>query len=92
MVHHMQYLDNSDYITRVMRADQDDVSSDAELEEVEGEAYLKGNLILRKKVFPPYFGCAFPYLLPPLAAFTGAIFLNPPPKRCIFFKFKNFFF
>ena len=48
MVHHMQYLDNSDYITRVMRADQDDVSSDAELEEVEGEAYLKGNLILRK--------------------------------------------
>ena len=44
----MQYLDNSDYITRVMRADQDDVSSNNELEEVEGEAYLKGNLILRK--------------------------------------------
>ena len=48
IVHHMQWLDNPDYIKRVFNADQDDVDSNEELENVEGEAYLKGNLLFRK--------------------------------------------
>lgn len=48
MVHHMQWLDNSDYIRRVFAADMDDVDGNIELEEIEGEAYLKGNLFFRK--------------------------------------------
>lgn len=48
MIHHTQYLDNPDYITRIMAVDQDDVDGNLELEEIEGEAYLKGNLVFRK--------------------------------------------
>ena len=48
MVHHHQYLDNPDYMRRIMRVDQDDVANSNELEEIEGEAYLKGNLMFRK--------------------------------------------
>lgn len=48
ITHHMQWLENPDYIRRVFKADQDDVESNEELENVEGEAYLKGNLLFRK--------------------------------------------
>lgn len=47
LIHHMQNLDNGDYMRRVM-ANASDVIDSNELEELEGEAYLKGNLLLRK--------------------------------------------
>ena len=48
IVHHHQWLENPDYFMRVLSASQDDVASNKELEEIEGEAYLKGNLLFRK--------------------------------------------
>ena len=48
IVHHMQWLDNPDYIRRVFNVNQDDIDSNNELEDIEGEAYLKGNLLFRK--------------------------------------------
>ena len=44
----MQWLDNPDYVKRVFNVDQDDVENNKELEDIEGEAYLKGNLLFRK--------------------------------------------
>ena len=48
MVHHHQWLDNSDYVRRVFANYPSDLINNAELEEIEGEAYLKGNLLFRK--------------------------------------------
>lgn len=44
----MQWLDNPDYIRRVFALPQDSIADNKELEDVEGEAYLKGNLLFRK--------------------------------------------
>ena len=46
MVHHNQNLDNSDYLRRVYKGG--DLVDSPELEEIEAEAYLKGNLNFRK--------------------------------------------
>ena len=46
LVHHMQWLDNPDYIRRVYRTEK--ILGNAELEEIESEAYLKGNVLFRK--------------------------------------------
>ena len=48
MVHHNQWLENPDYIRRVFAQNQDSIADNPELEEIEGEAYLKGNLLFRK--------------------------------------------
>ena len=47
LVHHMQNLDNHDYLMRVFTQPEDLVDN-PQLEEIEGEAYLKGNLFFRK--------------------------------------------
>ena len=47
IVHHMQNLDNTDYLRRVFNQPEDLVDN-PQLEEIEGEAYLKGNLLFRK--------------------------------------------
>lgn len=47
LVHHMQNLDNHDYLMRVFTQPEDLVDN-PQLEEIEGEAYLKGNLLFRK--------------------------------------------
>lgn len=47
LVHHMQNLDNPDYFRRVA-ANSTSVVGDKQLEEIEGDAYLRGNLLLRK--------------------------------------------
>lgn len=52
LVHHMQNLDNPDYFRRVA-ANSTSVVGDKQLEEIEGDAYLRGNLLLRK--FTEYF-------------------------------------
>lgn len=46
IVHHNQTLDNGDYIRRIYR--NDNVVDNPELEEIESEAYLKGNIFFRK--------------------------------------------
>ena len=46
MVHHHQNLDNGDYLRRIYK--DADVVDSPELEEIEAEAYLKGNLMFRK--------------------------------------------
>ena len=47
LVHHNQNLDNSDYIRRVFNQPQD-LAGNLQLEEIEGDAYLRGNLLFRK--------------------------------------------
>jgi hypothetical protein len=42
----MQWLDNPDYIRRTYRTEK--ILGNAELEEIESEAYLKGNILFRK--------------------------------------------
>ena len=46
IVHHNQTLDNGDYIRRIYANDM--IVDNPELEEIEAEAYLKGNLLFRK--------------------------------------------
>lgn len=46
MVHHHQNLENGDYLKRVYRNDK--IIDNPELEEIESEAYLKGNVLFRK--------------------------------------------
>ena len=46
MVHHNQNLDNEDYLKRVYKSV--DLVDSPELEEIESEAFLKGNLLFRK--------------------------------------------
>ena len=48
MIHHSQYLDNPDYIRRVFAGSQDSLDDNKELEDVEADAYLRGNLLFRK--------------------------------------------
>ncbi len=48
MVHHSQCLDNEDYVKRVFAGPQDNLDDNPELEEIEGDAYLRGNLLFRK--------------------------------------------
>ncbi len=47
LIHHNQNLDNSDYIRRIFNSPQDLVEN-PELEELEGDAYLRGNLLFRR--------------------------------------------
>ena len=47
LVHHNQNLENSDYLRRVLGR-PDDLVDNAQLEEIEGDAYLRGNLLFRK--------------------------------------------
>ena len=47
LVHHNQNLENSDYLKRVL-CRPDDLVDNAQLEEIEGDAYLRGNLLFRK--------------------------------------------
>lgn len=47
LVHHNQNLENSDYLIRVLGR-PDDLVDNAQLEEIEGDAYLRGNLLFRK--------------------------------------------
>ena len=47
LVHHNQNLENSDYLKRVLGR-SDDLVDNAQLEEIEGDAYLRGNLLFRK--------------------------------------------
>ena len=47
LVHHNQNLENSDYLKRVLGR-PDDLVDNAQLEEIEGDAYLRGNLLFRK--------------------------------------------
>ena len=47
LVHHNQNLENSDYLKRVLGR-LDDLVDNAQLEEIEGDAYLRGNLLFRK--------------------------------------------
>ena len=46
MVHHNQNLDNEDYLKRVYK--NVDLKDSPELEEIESEAFLKGNILFRK--------------------------------------------
>lgn len=46
LVHHMQWIDNPDYMRRITRYST--IIDSPELEEIESEAYLKGNLLFRK--------------------------------------------
>ena len=46
LVHHSQALDNLDFIRRTYA--RENVIDDPDLEEIESEAYLKGNLLFRK--------------------------------------------
>ena len=48
LIHHVQNLDNSDYIRRVFKHASDDLVDNAQLEEIEGDAFLRGNLLFRK--------------------------------------------
>ena len=48
LVHHMQNLDNPDYIRRLFANASEDLVDNPQLEEIEGEAYLKGNLLFRR--------------------------------------------
>ena len=48
LVHHIQNLDNPDYIRRLFANASEDLVDNPELEEIEGEAYLKGNLLFRR--------------------------------------------
>ena len=47
LIHHAQNIDNSDYIRRIFSCPENVIDSPM-LEEIEGEAYLKGNLLFRK--------------------------------------------
>ena len=47
LVHHNQNLENNDYLRRVLGR-PDDLVDNAQLEEIEGDAYLRGNLLFRK--------------------------------------------
>ena len=47
LVHHNQNLENNDYLKRVLGR-SDDLVDNAQLEEIEGDAYLRGNLLFRK--------------------------------------------
>ena len=47
LVHHNQNLENSDYLKRVLGR-PDDLVDNAQLEDIEGDAYLRGNLLFRK--------------------------------------------
>lgn len=46
IVHHHQNLENGDYLRRIYKGV--DLDDSPELEEIEAEAYLKGNLLFRK--------------------------------------------
>lgn len=46
IVHHNQNLDNEDYLKRIYKSE--DLVDSPELEEIEAEAYVKGNLNFRK--------------------------------------------
>ena len=46
MVHHNQNLNNEDYLKRVYK--NVDLVDSPELEQIESEAFLKGNLLFRK--------------------------------------------
>ena len=46
IVHHHQNLENGDYLRRIYKGV--DLGDSPELEEIEAEAYLKGNLLFRK--------------------------------------------
>lgn len=48
LIHHVQNLDNRDYIRRVFKHASDDLVDNAQLEEIEGDAFLRGNLLFRK--------------------------------------------
>lgn len=47
LIHHNQNLENSDYMRRVLGKNEDLVDN-AQLEEIEGDAYLRGNLLFRR--------------------------------------------
>ena len=47
LVHHNQNLENNDYLRRVLGR-PDDLVDNEQLEEIEGDAYLRGNLLFRK--------------------------------------------
>lgn len=47
LIHHNQNLENSDYLKRVLGR-PDDLVDNAQLEDIEGDAYLRGNLLFRK--------------------------------------------
>ena len=47
MIHHKQNLDNGDYLRRIM-SHKGNLVDNPELEEIEGDAYLRGNLLFRK--------------------------------------------
>lgn len=44
LIHHMQNIENSDYIRRIY---SQNIIDSPELEEIEGEAYFKGNILFR---------------------------------------------
>lgn len=46
LIHHMQWLDNPDYLRRISK--NSNIIDSIELEEIESEAYVKGNLLFRK--------------------------------------------
>lgn len=46
LIHHMQWLDNPDYLRRISK--NSNIIDSVELEEIESEAYVKGNLLFRK--------------------------------------------
>ena len=46
LIHHIQWIDNPDYMTRITKYQT--IVDNTELEEIESEAYLKGNLLFRK--------------------------------------------
>lgn len=52
LIHHIQTLDNEDYVNRVFNQPKD-LNDNPQLEEIEGDAYLRGNLLFRK--FTEYF-------------------------------------
>ena len=47
LIHHAQNIDNSDYIRRLFNMPEKIVDN-PQLEEIEGDAYLRGNLVFRK--------------------------------------------
>ena len=48
LIHHNQNLENSDYIRRIFKHASDDLVDNLQLEEIEADAYLRGNLLFRK--------------------------------------------
>lgn len=48
LIHHNQNLDNSDYMRRVFKHASDDIVDNSQLEGIEADAYLRGNILFRK--------------------------------------------